>query len=334
MIQEQSADKVGQQDTGRSVPVELFGRTYPHKKMFKDDYGLRWDGARRSWSGKLTQDQAVALEQFCKEHKVGHRIGTGPIMPGPINRGLNAKILDVCSDDDGHVGPQYLRDFTTSEGCVRVVFKHIAEAIVAEIKEHEVIVGCSPWNSGPIWTALHLTPQVSLVASLGDEDKSQSARSFPPAFPHAASTVIRDALRIYWDMPAVAKSREFIPRVQAAPGSDVHHRLHSKFLVFCDSNGTPKKVVTGSLNFSNNAENCLENVVFIENDKIALAYAGEWYQNVIFALQERGVPIILSEFAWQDFGDDRQWEADYERSVRDSVPFGPDHDWLVNYHGG
>lgn len=78
MIQEQSVDDLGRQDTGPSVPVELFGGTFPHKEMFKDVYGLRFDGTSKSWSGKVTQDQADALDQFCKEHKVGHRIGTGP----------------------------------------------------------------------------------------------------------------------------------------------------------------------------------------------------------------------------------------------------------------
>lgn len=78
MTQEQSADDDGRQDTGPLVPVELFGSTFPHKEMLKEVYGLRFNGTSKSWSGKVTQDQADALDQFCKANKVGHRIGTGP----------------------------------------------------------------------------------------------------------------------------------------------------------------------------------------------------------------------------------------------------------------
>lgn len=48
MIQEQSVDDLGRQDTSPSVPVELFGSTFSHKEMFKDVYGLRFDGTSKS----------------------------------------------------------------------------------------------------------------------------------------------------------------------------------------------------------------------------------------------------------------------------------------------
>lgn len=72
--------------------------------------------------------------------------------------------------------------------------------------------------------------------------------------------------------------------------------MHNKFLVFgefkTDAVGgdgypvkfIPKKVWTGSFNFTKNAGRSFENVVIINNAKIAEAYSCEFAQ--IFALSE------------------------------------------------
>lgn len=55
-----------------------------------------------------------------------------------------------------------------------------------------------------------------------------------------------------------------------------HAIMHSKCLIFFDKNNVPSAVATGSYNFSANAKNNIENMIFIRDPKVAMVYFGDF----------------------------------------------------------
>jgi phosphatidylserine/phosphatidylglycerophosphate/cardiolipin synthase-like enzyme len=52
--------------------------------------------------------------------------------------------------------------------------------------------------------------------------------------------------------------------------------LHHKFLVAIDSEGVARSLISGSFNFSQNALNNLENVVYVRDRDVAQSYLDEF----------------------------------------------------------
>ena len=71
--------------------------------------------------------------------------------------------------------------------------------------------------------------------------------------------------------------------------------MHHKFLIFLDKNLNPYGIWTGSYNFTNNANNSLDNGLFITDTNIINGYINE-FEQIIFLSEklnwESDVPKI------------------------------------------
>jgi hypothetical protein len=203
-----------------------------------------------------------------------------------------------------HLADYELRDFTTRSrpNSVHVYFRETDHGLLRRLQEEPaVVVGCVAWLTEP--RILHHLSRMSGASIL--VQKEDFLR------PDAGSS--RASLRRMYDMLARAGGNGGAVTGQDCPwlrwlpdgspsedrrlqgvrcvgrisrGGKTAPRMHHKFLVFCsrarDADGdivlNPYAVWTGSFNFTVNATNSLENAVYIEDERIAEAYFGEWAQ--------------------------------------------------------
>ena len=111
-----------------------------------------------------------------------------------------------------------------------------------------------------------------------------------------------------------------------------HPRFHHKFLVFCDkkSNGEviAKSVLTGSYNFTENANYSRENAILLEDEQVAKSYLCEWEKCVLLSEsleQFNGLdicPEFISESSFKELkniNDKNNSKIDYEADKEDCL---------------
>lgn len=190
-----------------------------------------------------------------------------------------------------------IEDFSTVEGNISVYFRDLEKHLVSTINQYPVVVGCVAWlTNKTILDSMLSCDAVSIIVQKEDFLRPDT-KSFEDL--HRAYARLRGQER-YWfgglagSISVSAGNDDRAVRCAGNHNSDkkpAHPRMHHKFLVFCDRVGSPegkvvapKKVWTGSFNFSHNSTNSLENAVLINSETIATAYYKEWEQ--IFAISE------------------------------------------------
>jgi len=193
-------------------------------------------------------------------------------------------------------------------GLVSVSFEENEILICEKIKASNAVVGCAPWlTSHNIISALAtLKHGASLVLDKQsmhrylykeNNDLSELSYSFnsikplrfrvkniPVDFPGMYNIntdfINEDAIRVFG---------------QSSLNNSVKSLLHYKFMVFCDvivnndkdDEILPKSVICGSYNFSQNAQNCRETVILIDNPTIASNFFDEWAQAYLLSEQRQ-----------------------------------------------
>ena len=215
----------------------------------------------------------------------------------------NLNKLRVANLDGGE---RPLADPAASSGPVRCYFRDIEEHFLSELTEPGVdaVVGCVAWlTSKRILAALAKKLFVSCVVQKEDflRPDALSSAELRKAYQQLQNEIERPELPGLvgqlglCDYPDVAAVR-CVGNHNAAKQPS-HPRMHHKFAVFCEVRGwsgrsrelqsvelIPRKVWTGSFNFTQNGVQSLENAVVVSDSRIAEAYFREWEQ--IFALSE------------------------------------------------
>jgi hypothetical protein len=203
--------------------------------------------------------------------------------------------------------PERLTDNSAAspDGSVRVHFRDLEEALIANIRKAHVVVGCVAWlTSRPILNALALVPGgVSIVVQKEDflrpdlDATGNTSRPLSVLYNKLPETSGR------YSFPGLVSSLSYCTDSTIAPvrcvgnhnreKSSSFPRMHNKFVLFCNvkeaegdgfSEITPYAVWTGSFNFSKNATFSFENAVVLTDEAIVQSYYREWGQ--ILALSE------------------------------------------------
>ncbi len=195
---------------------------------------------------------------------------------------MNLNTLEVgekCWDEKYKI-----KDFRCSNGFIDIEFRNIKERIIKEINESELVAGCVAW----------LTNKDILEAMKGKTNIVVQKEDFlrPDNYKknelHTYYEKIKSGLCFqeltnfkfsYCGMSECEGVRCF--GNHNSNKSPAFPRMHHKFIVLYKINGIkiiPQKVITGSFNFTHNAENSLENIIIINNKKIAEKYYNEFSQ--------------------------------------------------------
>ena len=194
---------------------------------------------------------------------------------------------------------------TSPDGSVRVYFRDLEEALIANIRKARVVIGCVAWlTSKPILNALASVPNgVSIVVQKEDflrpdlDTTGSMAWSLSVLYSKLPETSGR------YSFPGLVSSLSCCADSTIAPVRCVGNhnrekapsfpRMHNKFVLFCnvkepEGSGfpeiTPYAVWTGSFNFSKNATFSFENAVVLTDEVVVQSYYREWGQ--ILALSE------------------------------------------------
>lgn len=173
---------------------------------------------------------------------------------------------------------------------VDVYFSNIEAILLKKIEQYDAVVGCVAWLSNVgLLQALASRPSGSCIIM---EKKAKTCLS-----PSGISIVkAANALPFPVSESAFAATLLFSPDLVdhnavnndflrlfggTTPGTITNKNplLHHKFIVCCDikeGEPIPKEVVTGSYNYSDNANYSRENIVVLRNAKAVRSYYNEW----------------------------------------------------------
>lgn len=140
--------------------------------------------------------------------------------------------------------------------------------------KNKTIVGCIAWlTNNELIDALSLAKRVAIIVN--DEDYStwgfgtvtKEKYQKLPAFNRRFESVWGDKIETPLNMldHVYEQVRCF------GSGKMMNSILHTKTLVICDDNDIPRWTWMGSMNFTSNSTNNIENAIFIDNQQIALS---------------------------------------------------------------
>jgi hypothetical protein len=211
---------------------------------------------------------------------------------------------DTCTE------PLTNNSAASSDGSVRVHFRDLEKALIANIRKARLVVGCVAWlTSEPLLNALaSVSSGVSIVVQKEDflrpdlNTNSDWALWLQSLYSNLRCKITRG------EFPGITRELSFSTsnlQMDAVRCVGNHNRekkvafprMHNKFIIFCDikkeivvgedgchSNIVPYAVWTGSFNFSKTAKFSFENAVVLTDKSIVQAYFNEWGQ--INALSE------------------------------------------------
>ena len=216
-----------------------------------------------------------------------------------MKKSLN--LNDLEPEDDAYGTGKNIQDNSVLSGSVQVYFRDLTKHLITHISSAEVVVGCVAWLTHPEILAALKAKSVSLVVQKED--------FLRPDFGAASGWKRQlraqyDALKCHltrYDFNNMIGSLSTSGDPSMEPVRCVGNynrekapafpRMHNKFLVFCRTNEqdglaivTPYAVWTGSFNLTYNAENSLENAVYITEASVVKAYFQEFGQ--VMALSE------------------------------------------------
>lgn len=179
---------------------------------------------------------------------------------------------------------------------VEICMRGVQERVVNFINQFDVIIGCMAWltNKKIIEALMH--KKASIIVQKEDflRPDSESSRNYKKNLREMYSR-----LEFYYDrFEAGIGHLSYCgdPTIEGVRCAGVYReagviypKMHHKFIVGCTAerdydeiNGyyssffVPQKVLTGSFNFSGNGVRSLENVVIINDERIAQIYCDEW----------------------------------------------------------
>lgn len=206
--------------------------------------------------------------------------------------------------DDSGRRSKFNRDNSIGSGKVRVYFRGLTDRLTAHINAADAIFGCVAWLTHPqILDALShksvaivvqkedfLRPDLGVKTNWKAELRSRYLRLKCASSRYAFENVI-SALSYAGD-PTLHGVR--CVGNYNREKSPAFPRMHNKFLIFCrhdleatdeEPRPVPYGVWTGSFNLTFNAENSLENALYLEDQEVVSAYFNEFAQ--IVALSEQ-----------------------------------------------
>lgn len=187
---------------------------------------------------------------------------------------------------------------------ITVSFDENVEYVCSKIKKSQVVVGCAPWfsNKRIIKALSNVSDGISIIldkSTLNQYIRSNSASCldvnevkqfyFEP-LPIKISSLPTDFNYTPIDAESINKCAF---RVIGRDQSQQEYKtfFHYKFLVFCEitksqniiQDISPKSVICGSFNFSENAAESREALLYIENSDVALEFYDEWARAFILS---------------------------------------------------
>lgn len=218
---------------------------------------------------------------------------------------MNLNELYIETHDDIYDGNQI--DYSYDSKKIDVVFKNIKDRIINEINATPCMVGCIAWLTDFDILKAMTERDVQIIVQkedflrpdLGSNDKFKNTLK-------DLYSKINTEIGRHWHT-CRAKDLSFCsdPTLEGIRCVGNYNRerkpamprMHNKFLVLGDNLNKegrfePWGVITGSYNYTNNANNSFENIVIIRDKKIANAYYNEWGQ--ILAFSEK----LNWEFDW------------------------------------
>jgi hypothetical protein len=201
--------------------------------------------------------------------------------------------------------PLALSDHSVRTGPVSCFFRDIRDALIEQISEADVVLGCVAWLTDPyILAALSTKHSVSLVVQkeefLRPDENGIEKDTFKRRL-HANYAELKGTWR--HDFNGLASRLSDCGNIHTDPVRCVGvttrgpavPRMHHKFALFCKGHMpemsrdewipyTPYALWTGSFNWSQNSSNSLENAVLLTDPSIVAAYYSEFQQ--VLALSE------------------------------------------------
>ncbi|WP_206483268.1 phospholipase D-like domain-containing protein [Thalassotalea sp. G2M2-11] len=182
------------------------------------------------------------------------------------------------------------------DSLLKVVFDNIELEVCKEIEKHNLIVGCTltlsnekiieALSSNEKEVCIIVDKKSSLKKQRFLKDSSSNLTAFkfdPSTFGDLYLLTSPDVKQINNKDPIRLFGLSTEPYEEVGDDNETRKRYplsHQKFLVFCnyDNDGTisAEKIVTGSFNFSDNAPYSRENVIFINDPKVANLFYREW----------------------------------------------------------
>jgi hypothetical protein len=180
---------------------------------------------------------------------------------------------------------------------VILYFDNLEENLINHIKDAEYVIGCVSWLTNlKIIKALQRKKGVKIVIQKENfikRDYSYSVclneyyinlrkgyKAVPNLFNNIENIKIDKNSSIHQLCENKLSDDDFFDGIRCFGFAKASHKplMHHKFLIFMDKNLQPYGVWTGSYNFTNNANNSLDNGLFISDSKIIEGYSEEFEQ--------------------------------------------------------
>lgn len=230
-----------------------------------------------------------------------------------LNDGIEIAIADLMKEAHPHREPLDYVKIDKINCLMSVRFSNIEDFIVDRIEafayEHQaednagrkgVCLGNSPYinTDSRVIQALENIGNFSLISSEKYRGLNLKGNFPKEAFyfgQNLSESVIRvsqlDRIRPLETISSVIGTRQGRDSKKEIPTFSI---THSKFLVLGvvlqDGRFDPSEVITGSFNFSANATYSLENIIWINDVRVATAFTRQWYNLLLIALcQRRGM---------------------------------------------
>ena len=191
---------------------------------------------------------------------------------------------------------------SSTSGVVSVYFRDAMDTLVKKIEEADYVIGCVAWLTHPlILRAMSNCIGVNVVVAKEDWLRPDTIQTnlkelYSHLQPITSDRGLRELPfmdRTLWDVSTCGSIADEPVRCFGGVNTDkklAWSRLHHKFLLFgrydnqAETIQQPYAVWTGSLNFTHNSNNSLENGVYMTDPVIVNSYTREFTQ--ILALSE------------------------------------------------
>ena len=302
-------DKIRKGDRWESISSEISRQWTERKKEFESRYPKhRYDGPGfLFWLSFMNGDDIIpdwASSEFVEYLELNEEYRS---LEKEIND-LSRKNLNICDiPRDDYCYAPFNRDTIVHNGNVSVYFDNLQNRLIEHIAAADTIVGCVAWLTNEHIISALSGKRVSFIVQKEDFlrpdcnssgwkkqlsdlynslDSSIYKWEMPGILGHiSCKTVDVDSIRCLGNHNSIKKKTRPL--------------MHHKFAVFCkpcDENSIeyadylnsiersigygpphlPYAVWTGSFNFTANSTHSLENAVYINDPKIAMAYYNEW----------------------------------------------------------
>jgi phosphatidylserine/phosphatidylglycerophosphate/cardiolipin synthase-like enzyme len=209
---------------------------------------------------------------------------------------MNLNELKIMDDANKETIKQI--DNSCGKKGINVYFKDIKEVILGEISATPCMVGCIAWLTD--FDILKAMAERDVQIIVQKEDFLRPDLNSTDKFKKKIKTLyskINTKIERHWHQCTAGKlsycSDPTLDGIRCVGNYNREKkpampRMHNKFLVLGDNLNKagrfePWGVITGSFNYTNNANNSFENIVVIRDKKIAEAYYKEWGQILAFS---------------------------------------------------